>query len=100
MCEHANLSNAKCNITLTNCPYIYFCNRSKTYQLSKNMPDNCKVKKNFNIPKGSYKVCFERHNNLYIEVDNYIEVMANPFGYTPEYVKLGKNKQGKFYIKK
>ncbi len=100
MCDYVDLSKGKCKISLENCPYVYFCNRQMSYKESKDMPVDCLIKTKHELPKGCNKVAFERHGELYIEVDNFIVIVKNPYTYTPDYVKLGKNKQGKYYIKK
>ena len=100
MCNYVDLSKGKCKISLENCPYLYFCNKKMAYKESKAMPEDCPIKKRHEMPKGYNKVVFERHGDLYIEVDNYTVIIKNPFNYVPEYVKLSKNKQGKWYIKK
>lgn len=51
------------------------------------------------IPKNYYKVQFEKKNSLYIEVKNNIIILKNPFNYVPVYVKLSKDRNGKWSIK-
>lgn len=63
------------------------------------MPSSCKIKEKTIVPKGVYKVCFERHRKLYINKDGYIEIVDNPFDYTPTYVKMTKTKSGKWKLK-
>lgn len=99
MCEHIDLSAGKCRISKDICPFVYFCNRIKAYKVLSSMPKNCKMKDNLLIPTGAYKVCFERRGNLYVDMDGKIEVVANPFDYTPVYVKMTKLKSGKWRIK-
>lgn len=63
------------------------------------MPENCKVKENRNIPKGYYKVCFEKRGNLYVSIDDKIQIFSNPFDHVPSFVKIFKFKNGNFKIK-
>ena len=64
------------------------------------MPKQCKVALNQKVPKGYHKVAFERKGKLYIEVDNILVVLPNPFDNIPRYVKLYKNKSGEWHIRK
>ena len=41
----------------------------------------------------------EKKNSLYIEVKNNIIILKNPFNYVPVYVKLSKDRNGKWSIK-
>ena len=63
------------------------------------MPSNCKVKEQAEIPKGYYKVCFERRGKLYIDIDNNVKIVPNPFDYVPLYVKVTKYKNGNIKIR-
>lgn len=99
MCSYLNLSNGVCNITNQSCPYTYFCNRTYTIQPSKNIPDNCKIKQNRECPIGYYKVCFERRGKLYVQVNEYVELIDNPYDFVPSFVKLTKLKNGNCKIK-
>lgn len=89
-----------CSITKNICPYMYFCNKTKSWKPLKSMPAICKIKKEQDIPNGYYKVCFERHNNLYINIDGNIQIIPNPFNDVPLYVKAIKLKNGKWRLKK
>ena len=60
MCNYVNIEEDKCKITKNICPYLYFCNKTKSYKPNASMPSNCKIKQNFEVPNGCYKVCFER----------------------------------------
>lgn len=97
MCNYLNTK--ECTITKTTCPYIYYCRQSDSWKPTKFMPKECKVKQNIQIPKGNYKVLFARKNKLYIQVDNEIIILQNPFNETPVYVKLLKTKTGTWKIK-
>lgn len=99
MCEYISLANGKCYITKEQCPYAYFCNKIQSYKILQSMPKNCKQKQLANIPSNSYQVCFERNGKLYIDVEGFIEIIKNPFDYTPLFVKMTKLKSGKWKIK-
>ena len=89
-----------CSITKKSCPYVYFCTKTNQWEELKSMPSNCKIKQNLKTPEGFYKVCFERHNNLYVSINGYIEIIPNPFDEIPLYVKAIKLKNGKWRLKK
>ena len=100
MCEYANVENGQCNVTKQICPYLYFCNKILKYKPNSSMPSDCKIKQNLEVPKGYYKVCFERRGRLYIEVDGFVKIVPNPFDETPIYVKIIKQKNGTIKLKK
>ena len=100
MCNYVVIEEGKCKITKDICPYLYFCNKIKSYKPNASMPSNCKVKQNFEVPNGYYKVCFEKKGNLYVEVDGYIRIVANPYDTTPQYVKVYKTKAGEWKVRK
>lgn len=99
MCEYANFTEGKCRISNEICPYLYFCNKTRSYKELKAMPSDCRVKEKSETPKGYYKVEFERRHRLYVLVDNKIEIVPNPYDHTPLYVKMTKLKSGKWKIK-
>ena len=47
----------------------------------------------------TYQVCFERRGKLYIDVNGVIEIIQNPYDFTPLYVKMNKLKSGVWKIK-
>lgn len=98
MCEFVN--NNICTLTNNVCPYMSFCNRLHCWKPSPYMPKNCKIKKNAEIPKGYYKVCYVKRNKLYVSIDGYVEIFDNPFNEAPAYVKVIKKKNGEKVIKK
>ena len=100
MCNYVNIEEGKCKITKHICPYLYFCNKTKSYKPNASMPSNCKIKQNFELPNGCYKVCFERKGKLYVSIDGHIEIIPNPFDTVPLYVKATKLKTGKWRLKK
>lgn len=100
MCDYVNIKQGKCKISNENCPFVYYCTKIMSYKPSSSMPNSCPVKEQFEVPKGFYKVEFERHGNLYIEVDGIVEIVKNPNNYVPTYVKMTKLKSGVWRIKK
>lgn len=69
------------------------------------MPQSCKIKENADIKKvigkGYYEVVKERKGNLYVNIDNEINIIKNPYGEDwPKFVRVSKNKSGEYYIKK
>ena len=97
MCQY--LKENECNILHNICPWTYYCNKSDTWNF-KNEGNSCKVKLNVETPKGYFKVCFERHGNLYVSINNKIEIIQNPFDEVPLYVKATKLKNGNWRLKK
>lgn len=97
MCQYLNENY--CSIMKDNCPWSYYCNKENKWKF-KNEGKSCKVKANANIPKGYYKVYFERKGNLYVSINNQIQVIPNPFEDTPLYVKAFKLKNGQWRLKK
>lgn len=91
MCNYLKKESNICTILNNNCPYMFFCNNKKEWVPLRNMPINCKIKKRAEIPAGYYKVCFEKHGNLYIDINGHIQIIKNPFDIVPQYVKVIKN---------
>lgn len=89
MCNYLKLGEkGLCTILNNQCPYTYFCTKTNTWKENKNFPKNCNVKEKADIPKGYHEVCFEKHGNLYVNVDGNIRIIPNPFGEeVPKYVK-------------
>lgn len=99
MCEYSDIGNGQCKVSKDICPYLYFCNKRQVYKENSAMPSNCKVKQNLEIPKGYYKVHFERRGNLYVSVNGIVEIIPNPYDFVPVYVKMNKLKNGAWKIK-
>lgn len=98
MCAYVDLANGKCKISKDVCPYTYYCTKVKAYKVSANMPENCSITQSFELPKGAYEVCYESHGFLYVNVNGYIEIIKNPFDFTPPYIKMHKNSKGDWVI--
>ena len=50
------------------------------------------------IPTNTNKVRFEKRGKLFIEVENFVIELDNPYDYIPQYVELIKQK-GEYFIK-
>lgn len=98
MCNYLNESI--CKVTGKQCPYMYFCTKKQMWRPLSSFPKVCKLKENADIPKGYYKVCKERHGNLYVNIDGYIRIIKNPFDEVPLYVKAYKLKNGEWRLRK
>lgn len=98
MCSYLNVN--KCSINDSQCPYVYFCNKKKSWVPLSSMPENCKVKENISIPKGCYKVRMERKGYLYVDIKGQTYKILNPFSDVPLYVKATKLKNGGWRLKK
>lgn len=97
MCQY--LKENQCSLLKNNCPWSYYCNKENKWKF-KNEGVSCKVKLNAEVPKGYYKVCFERKGNLYISINNQIQVIPNPFDEVPLYVKAYRLKNGQWKLRK
>ena len=97
MCEY--LKDNYCKILKSSCPWSYFCNKDNIWKF-KSEGLACKVKVNADVPKGMYKVCFEKHGNLYVSINNEVKIIENPFDEKPLYVKVYKTKSGDWKIRK
>lgn len=99
MCQYIDFNEGSCSISKERCPFVYYCTRIMAYKPSASFPEYCGVRDSLINPKGYYKVEFERHGNLYIKVDGFIEIVKNPYTFIPNYVKMTKLKSGKWKIK-
>ena len=50
------------------------------------------------MPTNSNKVRFIKNNKLFVEVNDFVVEIANPFDYEPEYVALV-NVDGEYFVK-
>lgn len=101
MCEYLQLNQkGLCSITQSQCPYVYYCSRHNRYRPQSVFPKNCKVAEQVTIPEGYYKVALCRHGNLYVDYNGHIEIVKNPFDEVPKYVKLTKQKNGNWRVRK
>lgn len=81
------------------CPFVYWCTKIDDWRPLRNTQDTCKLRTGKEIPINGHKVRFEKKGKLYIEYNNGVIVLNNPFDYTPTYVELI-IKGDKVYIKK
>lgn len=92
MCD--SLKQDMCSVTNTRCPYVYFCSKTMAWKPNKYMPQDCKVKKQIEVPEGCYYVRDARKGYLYVDIDNQTYKLLNPFDFVPTYVKISKTKNG------
>lgn len=97
MCKYLKIN--KCLINNSSCPYVYFCRKLGIWKESKNMPNKCKIKENFEIPDGYYLVRMERKGYLYVDILDQTYKILNPFDHIPKYVKAKKNRKGEWRIR-
>lgn len=83
-----------CNITHSNCPWAYWCGHISAFKERESCKKYCKLLKEEEqkVPEGHYKVKFERHGFLYIDFNNQILKIKNPFEDVPSFVKIKKYK--------
>lgn len=82
------------------CPYVYWCNKIDDWRPLRDTQDTCKLRTNDDVPKSASVVRFEKKGKLYIENENSVIAIDNPFDFVPKYVTLMKGKNGVFYINK
>lgn len=97
MCDYAEAN--KCKISGDICPWRYLCPQTGDWRDNKYMPDDCKIKRQADVPAGYYRVREERKGWLYIDVDNYTIRVKNPFDHIPLYVRARKLKSGEYKIR-
>ncbi len=98
MCEYVN--GNQCTIQKQNCPFMYYCSKVNAWQPLSSMPKDCNIKENFELPKGYYKVRFERKGKLYVDIDGFTQAIDNPFDDVPPFVKVSKLKNGTYKLRK
>lgn len=89
----------KCKIENNICPWVYWCDKINGWKELEKAPKQCNLINSLPAPKGSYKVVFERHGYLYVQIDNQVIKLKNIFDYVPQFVKVSKYK-GNYKIKK
>lgn len=93
MCQYRKEN--KCSLTNTICPWAYWCGKISGYKERDSYIKYCMLFKNEiekEKPEGYYKVNFERHGYLYIDFNNEIIKVKNPFEDIPKFVKVKKTK--------
>jgi len=96
-----------CKISKTICSFVQYCpivGDIISSDGSPKCPTYLKAESNIGYsPLTPNKVVFERNGNLYVELnDEYGQVVStpNPFDYTPKFVKLLKNNDNEYYVRK
>ena len=66
-----------------------------------NSQDSCVLREKKEIPEGYCNVRFEKKGKLYVDYENRVIAVVNPYDIVPDYVKIGiRRKSGEFYVKK
>ena len=101
MCINSYYKNSKpyCKHTNDICGFVKWCPKENRWIVSERS-DLCKMynKPVVKIPKGMNRVRFVKNNNLYIELEDSVIKLPNPFDYEPEMVTLV-NVMNNWYIK-
>lgn len=92
MCKYAEQN--KCKITNDVCPYMYYCEKIKSFKESPSMPKKCKIQQKYETPIGSYKVVSERKGFLYVDLGEETIKVKNVFDSIPLFVKIRKTQSG------
>lgn len=88
-----------CNITKEPCPLVRFCDKVNKL-INNDFYENCRyyIMENEKLKNGFYKVRFEKHGKLYVEVDNKVLTFDNTFKEVPKQIELV-NVEDVYYIK-
>lgn len=73
-----------CKRTSNMCGYSRMC--SKLNKVMPNRMEVCTLAQLKNIPTDSNRVRFEKRGKLYIEVENTVIALSNPYDHVPDYV--------------
>lgn len=82
------------------CPFVYWCEKIQDWKPLRDTQETCMIRTRVEKPDNASIVRFEKKGQLYIEYDNGVIVLDNPFNFVPKYVTLIKGKNGTFYINK
>ena len=101
-CPYCNIApyNSYCSCNKSNeiCPFTRRCSTRMAHVPLASM-NNCQLRKEEEmIPTNTNKVRFEKRGKLFIEVENFVIELDNPYDYIPQYVELIKQK-GEYFIK-
>lgn len=88
-----------CTINSTPCPFVYYCDKRKSWRALTAMPDKCKVAITFELPKGAYAVRDCRRGKIYVDIDGKTYEFDNIYDKKPLYVYISKTKKG-YVLKK
>ena len=81
------------------CPWRYRWPDTGTWRDNKDIPEDCKVKRDAAVPKGYKRVREERKGWLYIDLGEQTIRVKNPFDHTPLYVRVKQLKSGEYKIR-
>ena len=101
-CPYCNIApyNSYCSCNKSNeiCPFTRRCSTRMAHVPLASM-NNCQLRKEEEmIPTNTNKVRFEKRGKLFIEVNDHVIELKNPYDYIPDYVYLV-NVNGENYIK-
>ncbi len=82
------------------CIYSRFCT-TRNKAIPTESQKYCMLRMKKDIPVGCYNVRFEKKGKLYVDYENRVICVSNPYNVVPDYVKIGtRKKTGEFYVKK
>lgn len=70
------------------CPFVRRCTRDRVWKPLDSMSKCTLRTEEVKVPKGMNRVRFELHGELYVEVDEFVYSIKNPYDYIPELVEL------------
>lgn len=71
------------------CPFVRWCNNANCWKPLQSQKI-CRLRTEYKIPDGAFEVRFEKKGELYIETNDSVVVLKNPFEFIPKYVTLVK----------
>lgn len=98
MCDYRELN--QCKITNDVCPWVYWCDKVRAWKELSKTPKECKITEKAELPKGYYRVAFEKRGFLYVRIENGLIKIKNPYDEIPIMVKAYKTKNGEWKIRK
>lgn len=101
-CEYCKVgaysSYCTCKITGEICPFVRKFPCIQQWKPLDAM-NNCKIRKDENmIPTGENKVRFVKNGKLFVEIEEFVVEILNPFDYDPQTVAVV-NVDGEYYVK-
>lgn len=89
-----------CGISGEQCPWVYYCDAVGAWKESPKAPKICKIAEANDVPNGAYRVAFERHGYLYVDMGGYAIKVKNTYDNIPLFVNITKTKSGEYRLKK
>lgn len=86
MCKYRENNN--CKATGNICPWAQWCGKLSVWKERAGSEKYCKYRKSEPTPDGYYKVEFEKRGFLYINFQNEVIKVPNPFNDIPKFVKV------------